>query len=85
MCEADKRFARMLVGALNEAIEEQHGPQNEAAASKPLVDFGAELLGCTTIPAMKTMWYGFYLGFMQGCRFMAAADDPDGVITQFKD
>ena len=81
---ADKKFCKMLVGAFNEAIEEEHGPHKDAENTKPMIEHGAELLGCVNKPAVKTMWYGFYLGFMQGCRFMAeAADDPEGVKAYF--
>lgn len=78
MCDADKRFARMLAGAFNEAIAEQHGPQNLAASSKPMLDYGRELMGMPEQGGMALMWYGFYLGFGKGAEFMAAAqEDPD--------
>lgn len=83
---ADKKFCRMLVGAFNAAIEEEHGPENDAENTKPMIDYGAELLDCVNNPAFKMMWYGFYLGFMQGCRFMAEArDNPEQVKAQFED
>lgn len=82
MCDADKRFCKMLVGAFNAAVEEQHGPQNEAEASKPVVDYGRELLGMPEQSPAALMWYGFYMGFGKGAEFMAAAaDDPEGVRT----
>ena len=83
---ADKKFCRMLVGAFNEAIEEEHGPRNDAENTKPMIEHGAELLGCVNNPAIKMMWYGFYLCFSKGCQFMAAAaDDPEGVKAHFEE
>ena len=82
---ADKKFCKMLVGAFNEAIEEEHGPHNDAENTKPMYSYGVELLGCENVPAIKIMWSGFLMGFSQGCRFMAeAADDPESVKTQFE-
>lgn len=83
---ADKKFCKMLVGAFNEAIVEEHGPHKDAENTKPIVEHGAALLGAENAPTIKLMWYGFYLGFMQGCRFMSeAVADPEGVSKEFSE
>lgn len=60
--EADRNFCKMLVGAFKDAQGTEHGP---------LMDYGRELLGVPENSEAAALWRGFYLGFSQGCRFMA--------------